>query len=101
MLNVKREDVKIFRSHLKENIMVFHPKDQVWKYKLQYFPEQYKVGYVMYCSNNIQMVYLTTKNIEVIEKENGYNIEIYVHLKEAFKMDADINLLYKNYNIIL
>ena len=30
----------------------------------------------MYCSNNIQMVDLITNGLEVIEKDNGYNIEI-------------------------
>ena len=43
----------------------------------------------MYCSNNIQMVDLITNGLEVIEKDNGYNIEIDVHLKSEFKMESE------------
>ena len=51
------EDVNTFRSPFQENLMDFHAKVQVWKSKLQFYPEPYKVGHVMYFANNIQTDY--------------------------------------------
>ena len=74
MLNGAKEYVNIFRMHLQENIMSFHLKVQVWKYKLQSFPDPSKVVYVMYCTNNIQIIDMITNILEVIEKGNGQKI---------------------------
>ena len=39
-----------------KSIVPFYPKAQIWKFKIQSCPEPTKVGYVMYCTNNIKMV---------------------------------------------
>ena len=70
IFNVTKEGVNIFRRHLQEKIMAFHPKGQVWKYKHQYCPYPSKVGYGMYCANNIQMIDMIINVLEVTEKEN-------------------------------
>ena len=78
--------------------MVFHPKYQVCKSKLQSCPETAKVGYVMYCANNTQKVYLISNILEVVEKENGHKIEIVVHLELVFQTDPERKIFYRNYN---
>ena len=58
MFNGTKEDVKIFRRYLQENIMAFHPNVQVCKSKLQSYPYPENFGYMMYCANNIQVIHL-------------------------------------------
>ena len=38
MFNVTKEDINSFRRQFQENLMAFHKKSQVWKYKLQSCP---------------------------------------------------------------
>ena len=98
MLNVKREDVKIFRRYLQENIMAFHPNVQVCKSKLQSYPYPENFGYMMYCANNIQVIHLISNFLEVIEKENTHKIKILVQLEVALQTNLGRKIFYKNYN---
>ena len=82
MLNWTKKYFNIFRTYLQENIMKFHTKAQVWKSKLQSWPEPSKVGYGIYCAKNTQMVDLIKNVLGVIEKENFHHIGIAVHLEE-------------------
>ena len=91
VFNEKKEYFNNFRRHLEENIMSFHPRAQVWKSKLKYWPGPSKVGYVIYCADNIKMIDMITNVLEFIEKENGYNIEIVVQMEAAFQTNSEKN----------
>ena len=51
----------------------------------------------MCSANNIQMVNLITNTLEVIEKENVYNLEIDVQSEAAFQTEIERKLFYKNH----
>ena len=98
MFNGTKYNINTFRILLQENLMAFHNKAQVWKAKLQSFPEPSKVSHKMYCANNIQASDLIYNVLSVHERENECKVEITFQLESSFQKYLEQKLFYKNHN---
>ena len=70
------EDHNSPRRNIQESLQAFHPKNQVWKAKLQTFPEPSKVGFIVYSANTIQVNLLVKNVLSVIKQDKYIYIEV-------------------------
>ena len=78
------EDHNSLRINIQESLQAFHPKNQVWKAKLQTFPEPSKVGLIMYSANTLQVNLLVNNVLSVIKQEKDLDIEVAIQSEVAF-----------------
>ena len=90
LINRLSDDINTFRRHSQDHIKSFHLKAQVWKSKLQTFPEPSKVGSIMLSSHMLQVHHLVGNVVTAIERENGDTIETAIQYKSAFQNEEDI-----------
>ena len=97
IFNEAPEDHNSLRKHIQEFLHAFHPKDQVWKEKLQSWPVTSKVGLIMYSENNLEVKLLLKNICLVIKQEKYFDIEVAIQSEVVFLTNKYRKELYASY----
>ena len=89
LFNRPPDDSNTFRRHIQGSLKAFNPKAQVWKSKLQIFPDPSMVGFIMYSTNTLQLNPLVKNVLSVVKQKQNLNIEVEIQSEVAFLKNED------------